>query len=149
MPLEEVGMAKQIKIVAILMMINGGICLLTGLFYVAIGFAAPNMFDADQIKQMQAQQPGQQHLDPETLKWMMIGIYGGMGSGGIIAGLLQLPAGLRNLRYRGRTFGIVALILGMIAASTCYCAPTSIALCVYGMIVYMNNDAKAAFDARS
>jgi hypothetical protein len=39
----------------------------------------------------------------------------------------------------------VALVMGSISIGTCYCAPTSIALLVYGLIIYLNNSAVQAF----
>ena len=75
-------------------------------------------------------------------------IYGAMGLGGFIPGLLHLVAGIRNLRYKGRTLGIVALGFGLAATMTCYCAPTSIALTVYGLIVYLNPAVAQVFAAQ-
>ena len=69
------------------------------------------------------------------------------GAGGVatIAGLLRLVAGLFNLRYRRRGLGLIALGAGLLTLLTGYCAPTAIALAIYGLIVYVNEPVMIAF----
>jgi hypothetical protein len=69
----------------------------------------------------------------------------GMGSAGIVPGIIQIIAGIRNFRLHGRIFGIVALVTGVLSIGTCYCAPTSVALMVYGLIIYLNNTSTQVF----
>ena len=71
--------------------------------------------------------------------------------GGLVAaliGVLRIAAGILNLFKRGRRYGLVAASAGVLSAFTCLCLPTSIALCVYGWIVYTNADVRAQFAAR-
>ena len=63
----------------------------------------------------------------------------------ILVSIVQILAGLRNYYYRWRLFGIAALILGLSIGISCECAPTALALAVYGLIVYLNKDVAAAF----
>jgi len=58
---------------------------------------------------------------------------------------LRIYAAYRAYQFRGRVMGIVSLIFGCITILTCYCFPTSLALLVYGLIVYNNQDVKSAF----
>jgi hypothetical protein len=65
---------------------------------------------------------------------------------GLVVGALRIVAGLFNLRYRRRLLGMTALGLGLMLIFTAYCAPTAIALAVYGLIVYLNEAVIAAFN---
>jgi hypothetical protein len=64
----------------------------------------------------------------------------------LIAALLKVIGGIRNLKYRGRTLGIVALASSAVSIFTCYCALTGIGLLIYGLVVYFNNDVRQAFE---
>jgi hypothetical protein len=63
----------------------------------------------------------------------------------IVIGLLRIVAGIFNLRYRRRVLGIMALGLGLSLIFTAYCAPTAIAVAIYGLIVYLDEPVIAAF----
>lgn len=63
----------------------------------------------------------------------------------LIIGLLRIVSGLFNLHYRRRGLGIVALGVGLLTMLTGYCAPTGIALAIYGLIVYVNEPVILAF----
>ena len=76
--------------------------------------------------------------------WM----YGGIGVVVFLIGVLQVYAGIRNLSFKGRTVGIVALSLGILTAFTCWCAPTSLGLAIYGFIVYLSPAVTHAFQLR-
>jgi len=80
--------------------------------------------------------------------WIVPLVYGGMAAASLAAGVLHLVAGLRGYRFQGRTFGITALACGLLTLFTCYCLPTSAALCVYGLIVYLNREVSEAFQMR-
>jgi hypothetical protein len=41
--------------------------------------------------------------------------------------------------------GLVSIIVGLASMFTCYCAPTAIALLVYGLMIYLNNAVRTAF----
>jgi hypothetical protein len=53
--------------------------------------------------------------------------------------------GIRMLKFRGRTLGIVALSSGLLSIAGCYCLPTAIGLFIYGLIVLLNEPVKRAF----
>ena len=73
-------------------------------------------------------------------------MYGVMAAAALVAGLLHIAAGVQNCRFRGRVLGIVVLASGfLVTPLTCYCAPTGVALGVYGLIVYLNGAVSEAF----
>jgi hypothetical protein len=64
-------------------------------------------------------------------------------------GLLRVVAGALNGSCRGRGLGISTLAVGLLSALTCFCLPTSLALFVYGLLVYSNKDVRQAFARRA
>ena len=132
-PVVNRGMVGHVPVIAILMMVQGGLELAAGLLFVAMGFIIPNAMK------------GEMHGPGAPPEWFFLALYGGMGLGGLFGGFLHIMAGIRNFKYRGRTLGLVALIGGMLSCSTCYCAPTTIALGVYGLVAYLNPPVVHAF----
>jgi hypothetical protein len=130
-----------VPIVAILMMVQGALEAVMGLGLVAMGGFFPV------IMRMEAEQqgPGAPPVPAETMSWMMLIIYGGLGLVVLVAAGLHIFAGIRNYKFRGRTLGLVALGGGMVTVMTCYCAPTAIGLGVYGLITYLNPEVAQAF----
>jgi hypothetical protein len=63
-------------------------------------------------------------------------------------GTLRVIAGVFNWRYRRRRLGLIALAAGLAMLLTAYCAPTAIALAIYGLIVYLNEPVITAFAIR-
>ncbi len=133
------SMVGHVPVVAILMMVQGGLELLMGLGLVAMGGIFPVLMRMDEM------QGGGEGPPPEMVGWMMLAIYGGLGLVTLVAAGLHLFAGLRNYRFRSRTLGLVALGGGLVTMFTCYCAPTSIALAVYGLVTYLNPEVSQAF----
>ena len=136
------GMTRHVPVVAILMMVQGGLELLAGLGLAGMGVFTMVMVRMEQFQEHGAGPPD---MPPEALGWMMLAVYGGMGLVALVAGGLHLFAGLRNYRFRSRTLGFVALAGGLVTMFTCYCAPSAIALGVYGLITYMNPEVAQAF----
>ncbi len=77
---------------------------------------------------------------------VIIVAYGVFGAAALPVGILQIVAGSSLLRNRGRTLAIVALWTALAAffLGAVFCAPTSIALIVFGMIVLMDPAVAAA-----
>lgn len=136
------GMTRHVPVVAILMMVQGGLELLAGLGLVGMGVFMMFMMRMEEVRGRGAGPPD---MPPEAFGWIMLGMYGGMGLIALAAGGLHLWAGLRNYRFRSRTLGFVALAGGLATVFTCYCAPTAIALGVYGLITYLNYEVAQAF----
>jgi hypothetical protein len=138
------SVVNQVTIVAILMIVQGFLEVGIALLYIVMAFVIPAIF-----QQAQMQQQGQVGAPPGLpagFAELMTGIYGAMGAAGFFAGVLRVVAGFRNIRYRGRVFGIISMIFGLLSLATCYCSVTSVGLLIYGMIVYLNRDVIRAFE---
>jgi hypothetical protein len=124
----------HVRVVAILMLIQGmlelGMAVLLGVMAVVL----PQMMVQEALP-----------APPETFFRIMTLTYGGMAAATFVAALLHIMAGVQNLRFRGRVFGIVAMACGVLTALTCYCLPTAVGLGVYGLIVYLNEGVVEAF----
>jgi hypothetical protein len=62
-------------------------------------------------------------------------------------GLVKVVAGIRNRSFRARPLGYVALSSALPTAITVLCAPSGLAIMVYGFVAYNLPDAKDAFAA--
>jgi hypothetical protein len=136
-------MASHVPVIAILMIVQGVLEILMGLFLSVMAFVIPSM-----LAEMQRGGRGGGFAGPglpEGFQEMATVIYLGMGACGLVAGLLHTVAGIRNLSYRGRTLGLVALFGGILSVGTCYCSPTAIGVLIYGAIVYFNEQTARAF----
>lgn len=76
---------------------------------------------------------------------LIAAFYGVFGLAAGAVGLLRLLAGYFNLTYRKRGLGIASLGIGLMTVFTGFCAPTSIAMAVYGLVVYFNDSVALAF----
>ena len=133
------GYVNQVRVVAILNCVQGGLEMAIGLMLVAVAIIMPIVIGMDQ-------QDRQGNPPPPEMKLFIGGLYGVMGGLPLIAGLLRIVAGIANFRFRGRTMGLISFFVGLVSMMVCYCAPTSIAVLVYGLIIYLNPAVKAAFD---
>ena len=123
------------------MIVHGALCVSLGIGLAILSVFLPSVLVAQQQKMPpQANGPSLQQM-----QYLLVAVYGGMAAAGIIPGLLQIAAGIANLRLKGRTFGIVALVAGMLSVGTCYCTPTAVGLLVYGLIIYLNDTTKQVF----
>lgn len=131
------GLVRHVMPVAILMIIQGAMELFIAVVYGGLIVLVPAIMQ---------DMPAQKGMPPAAMFQSILAIvYGVMAAGGVIAGLLHVTAGIYGLRYRRRMLGIVALLVGLLSASTIYCAPTAIGLAIYGMITYCNPAVVAAF----
>lgn len=135
---------KQVPVVGILMIVGGSMELLTGVFYAVMGFLLPSFVIS------QGQNPGQ--LPPEQLELMqqvLFWTYIGMGSGGMIGGILRLIGGIQVLRFRTYILGIIGNIAGLAGVSTCYCSPISLGFSIYGLIILFQSSVRREFALRA
>lgn len=130
-------MHRQIKVVAILLMVEGGLELLMGIFLCILGPAMTAF--------MRAAPPPTTTSGPPPPPEVFAAIYIAMGAPTVIAGILKVIGGIRNVSLKSRTFGFVALGSSVLSLSSCYCIPTALALGVYGLIVYVNERSAQAF----
>jgi hypothetical protein len=135
-------MVSHVGVVAILMMVQAALELLAGILFVAMGVVFVVAF------QSQASRGG---VDPDqlpaanTAMWLMGSFYGGAGLVSLAAAAFHGYAGYRNFFFQRRVLGIAAMVFGLLTVLTCYCAPTAVALGIYGMIVYLNDEVGRAF----
>jgi hypothetical protein len=129
------GLMGHIRAVAILMIIQGALEFLMGFGLIGLLFFMMTM-----LKEMK-----HDGSSPNMPFLPIVVIYGSMAAAGFLASLLHIWAGIKNLRFRGRTFGIAALACGCLSVFTFYCSLTTIALAVYGLIVYLNRESTEAF----
>jgi hypothetical protein len=137
-------MANHIPVVAILMIVQGVLECLLALLLIVAGVLLPQALE---IAGRARQRPGGDwlpDLPPEFIEIAAV-LYVGLGAVVLLCGALRVIAGSRNLNYRGRTLGIVSLATGVVTSLTIWCAPTSLGLLIYGLIVYLNEESTRAF----
>jgi hypothetical protein len=134
-------MSNQIRVVAILLIVQGALETLYGLMMTAMG---PLMYAMDAFNT--AKPAAGAAPPPPWLMGAMSGFYVLMGLMGLGIGIFRILTGVKNHRLRGRTQGIIALGLGVLTLMSCYCMPTSIALLIYGLVVYLNDESQRAFE---
>ncbi len=137
------GWVQQVRVVAILNCVQGGLECLMGTFLAGMGIFFFIMIQTERNK------PGFGANGPPGMagmEWVLGGGYLVVGVVVLLAGIFRFYAGLQNFRYRKRVLGIVSLVCGLASMFGCYCAPTSIALLIYGLIVYLNPAVQAAFE---
>ena len=138
------GYIRQVPVLAILMMIQGGLVLLLGLFMGAMGFFMPAMIEQQMQQNPGFQQPpNMQGMDMET--FMML-TYGGIGAVLTLIAVPTIISGFRLYKYRGRIMGIVSLSAGLLTVFACYCFPTALGLFIFGLIVLLNEPVRKAFE---
>jgi len=123
------GLVGHVRIVAILLITQGVFEILFALFGICFALATVLVRQEDLV-----------NMRPLGM------VLGGISIAALFCGGLRVAAGIANLRFRRRLLGITALGAGMLTMLTGYCAPTAIALAVYGLIVYLNDSVVAAFE---
>jgi hypothetical protein len=131
-------MVNQVRVVAILMIVQGTLTTLMGILLLLSG---PLLWAFRPIFQ-----GSQSLLADEDFLVIASVIYAVMSVPVLIAGVLNLIAGIRSLNLRGRTFAIVALLTNFFPLLTLYCAPTGLGLMVYGLVVFFNEEVARAFE---
>lgn len=130
------GYIKQIPVVGILNIVQASLELMMCIMVISI---------APFIGTMQNDPQFQNIPNAPPMEWIAIGsfIFGAVV--GVIA-TLRLVAGIMILKKRGRVFSIVVSVLGLASVFTCYCSITSIALCVYSLVVLIQPSVIEEFD---
>ena len=128
------GLVGHVPIVAMLLIVQGVLEMGLGGIYLGIS-ALTFVLPADAFIGM----------DPQFIAVLLLVV----GVPGIVCGALRIAAGWFNWSFRRRKLGMTALAVGLVAMVTGYCAPTAIALAIYGLIVYVNESVAAAFELGS
>ena len=137
-------MVHHVMALSILMIVQGSLTTLCGLGAGALALVMPAIIKAQAGMPRQPGMPAQPM--PPEMEWFMLAIYGGIGVVLLSTGSIGIWAGIRMMKFRGRTLGIVALSTGLLAIFGCYCLPTAIGLFIYGLIVLVNPQVKLAFE---
>jgi hypothetical protein len=132
----------QLKALCIIMIVVGVLEILMGLFYAVMAFVMPT-FLANAGGPLGGN--GMQAQQQQTMQIVLAVIYGGGGGLAMLAGTLRIVAGIQGLRLKGWKLGIAAHLTGLLSSLTCYCAPTALALAIWGMILYLMPEVKYAF----
>ena len=140
------GLVGQVRVVSILMIVEGVLELLFGSFYLVMGIVMPTFLNVAMKNDPNFRKGA--GADPEMMMWVMGAVYLGGGALAAIGGGVRIFAGIRNYQFRNRVLGIVSCILGLGSIMTCYCTPTSVGLAIYGLIVLFNGPVTAAFQLR-
>ncbi len=130
-------MHRQIKVVAILLIVEGGLEALMGIFLCVMG---PVM-----MALISSAPPPAAGAGPAPPPELFGALYIGMGVVTLIAGILKIVGGIRNVSLKSRTLGFVALGSGILSFMSCYCILPALALGIYGLIVYLNDKSAQAF----
>ncbi|MCA9268199.1 MAG: hypothetical protein KDA41_07000 [Planctomycetales bacterium] len=132
------GKVQQVRVFAALNGVQGGLEVAMGLMLLAFAALFPLLLEND---------PNMQRLnnDGRSFQLFMTVLYGGLGIAGTVCGALRLMACFKNWNFRGRGLGMISIFAGMGSCITCYCAPTAIAVLVYGLILYLDPYVKDAF----
>src|SRR5262245_55124047 len=62
-----------------------------------------------------------------------------------LLGLCRIGVGIANLFLRGRVAGMAVLCVGLLSSLSCCCGPSSLALCLYGLIQYGDPEVRRLF----
>ena len=142
MPDGNRGLVTHVPVVAVFMIVQGALEMIMGVVLIGLGFGMPLLMQ-DELRR---NPPGANGPSPEMMSWVIVGVYSVLGVLTLLGSALHIVAGFRNYGYRSRILGIVALIAGMATSLvTCYCAPTAIAIGVYGLVCYLNPSVMQAF----
>jgi hypothetical protein len=139
-PMARRGLVGHVRVISILMIAQGVLEALMGVFLIGMGVFMAVVI-GEGITEEEAMPPAQ----AQATVVMMLVMYVGMGLVNAVAAGLHIFAAIQNYKFKSRTLGIVALSVGCATLLTCYCGPTSIALAVYGLIVFLNAEVGYAF----
>jgi hypothetical protein len=88
-------------------------------------------------------------FDPDHLRTLALVVYILLGLLGVGCGIVKVVAGVKSLSLKGGALRFVALASCIPTALICYCAPSALALGIWGLIVHVRPDVKAAFASRA
>ncbi|HTN76532.1 MAG TPA: hypothetical protein VL096_14835 [Pirellulaceae bacterium] len=134
------GMVGHVRVLGILMIVQGALDIAMGLMLIVMAVIMPTMMQNDPA----FQRAGADGPSQTFFMWMMIG-YAGIGLVVTAIALLHIYAGWQTFNFKQRNLGMISISLGPLAILTCYCFPTSLALLIYGLIVFLNPSVAEAF----
>ncbi len=130
-------MVNQVLVLGILQIAVGVLELVVGGGMVFLGFFMNTVFEAQQAEGIDP--------PPELMEWWISGFYWVFGGFIALFALLRIGSGLASFWFRGRVWMLVSVSVGLASAMTCYCAPFSIGLFIYGLILMLNPGVSQAY----
>ena len=130
------GYIKQIPVVGILNIVQASMELMMCVMVIGIAIFMGAMQNDPKLQNIPNAPP---------MEWIAIGYFIFGAVIGVFA-TLRLVGGIMILKKRGRVFSIVVSVLGLASVFTCYCSLTSIALCVYSLVVLIQPSVIEEFD---
>lgn len=134
------SLVQQVRILGILNAVQGGLELIMALFFLFYAVFLPIMMNTPEFREGQPDSP-----PPGFVLGMGIGL-GVVGALLLVVAVCRIVSGVRCWWFRSRSLAMVSMILGAVSIFTCYCAPTSLAVLVYGLIVMLAPPVKQAFE---
>lgn len=136
-------MVPQVSVIGTLMIINGVLCIIYGIVLMALGPFMQQFFEMQGAQAPPQAQQQMQQMQQMIHVFTVVNIV--LGAASALAGVMNIAGGIAAMRFRGRTFVIIALFFNIAALSTCYCAPTSLGLMIWGLIAMFQKDVADAF----
>lgn len=130
------GLVSQVRIVALLNAIEGGLELTVAVLALFVGVV---------LLLAPAEIQRQGGANPTALA----AVYFTVGAVNLALGSLRLFASWRNYFFHNRGLGIVSLCVGLVSSFAGCCALTSIGVAIYGLIVFFDAAVIDAFQRRS
>jgi len=136
---------RQVRVLAVLMCVQGALEFLFGIYFVVMGFVFPGLMNQQGLAPS-GQLPAEQ---VETFSNVMFAFFVVAGLVVTFVGILRFVAGILGFHFRGRGLGIASHFLGLCSVVGIYCGLTAFALCLYGCLVYYNPNVRTAFRMRN
>jgi hypothetical protein len=133
------GMVQQVRVFGILNAVQGGLEVLMSLLFLFYAVFFPMMMSNPEFNQGGGEPP------PKEFFWGMGIYFGVVGALTLIAAVSRIISGVMNWQFRSRGLTLFSIFLGIASMFSCYCAPTSIAMLVYGLILMFSTPVKQAF----
>ena len=130
------GYIKQIPVLGILNIVQASLELMMCVMVIGIAVFMGSMQNDPQIQKIP---------NAPSMQWIAIGYFIFGAVIGVFA-TLRLVGGIMILKKRGRILAIVASVFGLASVFTCYCSLTSIALCVYSLVILIQPSVIEEFD---
>ena len=132
------GKVRYVKPIAITMIVYGSLNAFSGLFVILMGAF---------FLLMSLVGPATNRAEDVAGPIIMGVVYLLMGVFIIGSGITIIIAGIKNLKFRSRILGIVALCLCGAGALSCSCiSPLAVTILVLGLIVYTDQEVRSAFE---
>lgn len=136
-PRKSAWAVSHVRWVAMLMVIQGVLemCLASGCIVLSVA-----MFFMLNSPRLRVDRP-----EELQIMWVWAFVYAGVGAVSLAIAGLHLVAGYKNYYFTGHTLGMIALGGGIVQVMTLCCAPTGVALAIYGLTVYLSEEVSHAF----